>query len=180
MARIKDGDAGAFGELVERHQRAVYGIVSRMISDCDDVDDIVQDIFVQAFKSLAGFKGEAAFGTWVYRIAVNTTIKHMRKARIRRGASIDDPATGLSDSLMSNGSDDPDEAAEKAERKEAVRRAVETLPEHHQAVVVLHYFQNFSCDEIAKITGCSVGTVWSRLHYACRKLKGQLAWLGAE
>jgi len=178
VARIKDGDAGAFGELVQRHQRAVYGIVSRMVSDRDDVDDIVQDVFVQAFKSMDAFKEQSAFGTWIYRIAVNTTIKHLRKAKIRRAPSIDDPAAGLGDSLVSNGSEGPDEQAEKAERREAVRRAIETLPEHHRSVVVLHYFQNLSCDEIAKITGCSVGTVWSRLHYACRKLKGQLAWLG--
>jgi len=180
VARIKDGDAGAFGELVQRHQRAVYGIVSRMISDRDDVDDIVQDIFVQAFKSIPGFKGDAAFGTWVYRIAVNTTIKHMRKAKIRRAASIDDPETPLADSLVSANGDGPEDAAEKMERDRAVRRAVESLPEKHRAVVALHYFQNFSCDEIAKITGCSVGTVWSRLHYACKKLKGQLAWLSTE
>ncbi|MGB9618867.1 MAG: RNA polymerase sigma factor [Armatimonadota bacterium] len=180
VARIKDGDGSAFGELVQRHQRAVYGVVSRMISDRDDVDDIVQDVFVQAFKSLPGFKQEASFGTWIYRIAVNTTIKHIRKTRSRRGTSIDDPAARLADTLASNGPNGPDDAAEKAERREAVRRAVEALPEHHRAVVVLHYFQNLGYDEIAKITSCSVGTVWSRLHYACRKLKGQLAWLGGE
>ncbi|MCX8052720.1 MAG: sigma-70 family RNA polymerase sigma factor [Armatimonadetes bacterium] len=180
VARVKGGDAGAFGQLVARHQRAVYAIVSRMVSDRDEVDDIVQDVFVQAFKSLGGFKQEAAFRTWIYRIAVNTTIKHMKKARVRRGASIDDPANGLNGSLVSNGSDDPNDAVEKAERREAVRRAVETLPERHRAVVALHYFQNLTCDEIANIMGCSVGTVWSRLHYACKKLKGQLAWLGDD
>ena len=180
VARIKDGDVGAFGELVGRHQRAVYGIVSRMIPDRDDVDDVVQDVFVQAFRSMPSFKGEAAFGTWVYRIAVNTTIKHMRKSKIRRAVSIDDPDTGLDDLLVSSNGDCPQDATERLERSQAVRRAVETLPEKHKAVVVLHYFENFGCDEIAKITGCSVGTVWSRLHYACRKLKGQLAWLGTE
>ena len=180
VARIKSGDVGAFGELVQRRQRAVYGIVSRMVADRDDVDDVVQEVFVQAFKSVTGFKGEAAFGTWVYRIAVNTTIKHMRKAKIRRTASIDDPVTGLADSLVASNGAGPEDAAEKLERDAAVRKAVETLSENHRAVVVLHYFENFSCDDIAKITGCSVGTVWSRLHYACKKLKGELAWLGSE
>ncbi len=162
VARSKDGDVGAFGELVQRHQRAIYGIVSRMVADRDDVDDLVQEVFVQAFRSMQAFKGEAAFSTWVYRIAVNTTVKHMRKTKIRKAASIDDPVTGLAESLVSSNGDGPETAAERLERTTAVRSALEKLPEKHRAVVVLHYFQNVGCDEIARITGCSVGTVWPR------------------
>jgi len=175
LARTRNGDVGAFGELVQRHQRAVYAVVSGMVSSRDDVDDIVQDAFVSAYKSVGAFKGEAAFSTWIYRIAVNTTIKHIRKAKVREASSIDDPVTGLADSLVSSNGDGPEQAAEKRERDEAVRSAVQELPEKHRAVVVLYYFQNLGCDEIAKVLECSVGTVWSRLHYACKKLRGRLA-----
>ena len=180
VANVKSGDVGAFGELVERHKRAVYGVVSRMISDRDDIDDVVQDVFVTAYKSIPAFKEQAAFSTWLYRIAVNTTIKQMRKSKVRQAASIDDPLTGLGDSLVSGKGDGPEEAAQRAERSEAIRNAIRTLPEKHQAVVALHYFENLSCDEIARVMECSVGTIWSRLHYACKKLQGQLDWLKAR
>ncbi|OFX13643.1 MAG: hypothetical protein A2Z18_08750 [Armatimonadetes bacterium RBG_16_58_9] len=174
VARTKTGDVSAFGELVDRHQRAVYGIVSRMVDDRDDVDDIVQDVFVQAYRSIDNFRGDAAFSTWVYRIAVNMTIKQMKKIKARQAASIDDPLNGLADQLASCDFDKPERQAERKARDEALRNAIAKLPEIHQTVVVLHYLQNCTCDEIARAMGCSVGTVWSRLHHACKKLRGEL------
>lgn len=170
------GDVAAYGKLVERHQRSVYGIVSRMVINRDDVDDIVQDVFVLAYRSIGSFKGQSSFSTWLHSIAVNTTLKQIKKMKIRQGYSIDDPDTGLENSL-SSGSNPADEA-ERSDKNRQVRKAIDSLPDKHRAVVVLHYFEQYSCDEIAKILGCSVGTVWSRLHYACRKLKGQLEWIG--
>ncbi|MCE5314784.1 MAG: sigma-70 family RNA polymerase sigma factor [Armatimonadota bacterium] len=178
VARSKVGDVAAFGELVMRYQGVVYGVVSRMVSDRDDVDDIVQEVFVISYKSIATFRCDSAFSTWIYRIAVNTTLKQMKKIKTRRAISIDDPLTRLGETLPGLENDQPDKIAEQSARNEALRKAIETLPEKHRAVVVLHYFQNCSCAEIAKILGCSVGTVWSRLHFACRKLKGQIGWLG--
>lgn len=179
VLRARDGEVSAFGELLQRHQRAVYGVVSRMVDDRDDVDDIVQEVFVLAYRSIDRFRGDSAFSTWIYRIAVNTTIKQMKKIKIRRSASIDDPDTGLNDTLTASDCDPEDEAQRRA-RSRALREAIETLPDKHREAVVLHYFQNCSCDEIAKAMGCSVGTVWSRLHYACKKLQGHLEWLAAE
>lgn len=180
VARTKQGDVGAFGELVQRHQRAVCAVVSKMLDDRDDVDDIVQEVFVQAYKSISSFKEQAAFTTWIYRITVNTTIKQMKKSKLRQATSIDDPAVGLQETLVSLNGDGPETTAEKRERSEAIRRAIRSLSDHHKAVVVLHYFQGCSCEEIARVLDCSVGTVWSRLHYACRKLQGQLTWLVTE
>lgn len=180
VARTKQGDVGAFGELVCRHQRAVCAVVSRMLDDKDDIDDVVQEVFVQAYRSISSFKEQAAFTTWIYRIAVNTTIKQMKKSKVRQAASIDDPAVGLQETLVSSNGDGPETTAEKRERNAAIRRAILTLPDHHKAVVILHYFQGCSCEEIARVLDCSVGTVWSRLHYACKKLQGQLNWLVTE
>lgn len=177
VSRAREGDLAAYSTLVSRYQRAVYGVVSRMVASPDDVDDLVQDVFVLAYRSIDRFRGEAAFSTWVHSIAVNATIKHLRKAKSRRMVSIDDPDTGMEDALIADAEPGPSEAAEDTERRAAVRRAVEQLPEKHRAVVVLHYFEDHSCEEIAKILNCSIGTVWSRLYYACRKLRGQLDWL---
>jgi RNA polymerase sigma-70 factor (ECF subfamily) len=148
-----------------------------MVASPEDVDDLVQDTFVLAYSSLGRFRGESSFSTWLYTIAVNTTIKHLRKARARQTVSIDDPDARLDTSAMVGAEPGPGVCAENGERREAVRRAVESLPERHRMVVVLHYFEDYSCEEIARIMRCSVGTVWSRLHYACRKLRGQLGWL---
>jgi RNA polymerase sigma-70 factor (ECF subfamily) len=171
------GDLVAYSVLVDRHQHTIYGIVSRMISNQDDVDDLVQDIFVQAYRSIGGFRGQSSFSTWLHSIAVNTTIKYLRKMKSRQTVSIDDPNARMEDMLVADNDRSPSAAAEESERQVAVRSAVEKLPEKHRAVVVLHYFEEYSCEEIAKILNCSVGTVWSRLHYACTKLRGHLDWL---
>jgi len=174
VAKARDGDAGAFGELVSRYSRPVYGVVSRMVTDRDDVDDIAQEVFVLAYRSIRSFRCEAEFSTWVYRIAVNTTIKQMKRARTRQSFSIDDPATGLADVLVSSEAERPERIAERKARNEALHKAVLELPDKHRAVVVLHYYENLGCDEIARVLECSVGTVWSRLHYACKRLQLRL------
>ena len=180
VVRVKAGDAGAFGELLQRHQHAVYGIVSGMINTRDDVDDVVQIIFVQAFASIGKFRCDSAFSTWLYRIAVNMSIKHRKKIKSRLAVSIDDPVMGLSDILTSPEGSRPDKIAEQNAKSRALRKAIETLPDKHRIVVVLRYFREFSCEEIARILGCSVGTVWSRLHYSCMKLQSQLGWFVGE
>ncbi|MEN6520705.1 MAG: sigma-70 family RNA polymerase sigma factor [Armatimonadota bacterium] len=177
VEHVKCGDIPAYSELVNRHQGAVYGIVSRMVNCRDDVDDLVQDVFVTAYRSIGSFRGQAAFSTWLHTIAVNTAIKHLRKSKIRQTMPIEDmdmiadTATDTSEQKL------PIDAAQESERKLAVQKAVDRLPEKHRTVVILHYFEDYSCEEIAKTLNCSVGTVWSRLHYACKKLRGQLDWL---
>jgi RNA polymerase sigma-70 factor (ECF subfamily) len=177
VLRAVDGDLSAYGELVNRHQRAVYSLVSRMVMSRDDVDDLVQDVFVLAYKSLGNFRRDAAFSTWLHRIAVNTSIKHIRKMKIRQTTSVDDCEFLADAVLVSAPEEGPAVIAEDSERRESVRRAVEKLPEKHRVVVTLRYFEDRTCEEIAAILDCSVGTVWSRLHYACKQLRGQLGWL---
>lgn len=173
----KTGDITAYSELVSRHQRAIYGIVSRMVSSTEDVDDIVQDVFVLVYRALERFRGDASFATWTHRIAVNTTLKHIKKTKSKQTLSIDDPDLGIEDTLAAEDSNGPSQFVENDERKAAVRKAIEQLPDKHRLVVVLKYFEDYSCEDIAKMMDCSVGTVWSRLHYACKKLRGQLDWL---
>ena len=194
VRRAADGDVRAFGILVERYQRPMSALVSRMTENADDVDDIVQEVFVRAWKGLPRFRGDAQFSTWLYRIAVNTTIKHRsrRKNESSMSLSTEDLAGGLerlnaaeatgttNAAAASADAADPFITAARKEREEAIRRAVLSLPEKQRVVVVLHYFEGYSCEEISKIVDCSLGTVWSRLHYACKRLKGLLGPVGEE
>lgn len=177
VMRVQGGDPSAFGELIDRHQRAVYGIVSRMVSSRDDADDLVQDVFISAFNAIGNFRRDAKFSTWLHAITVNTTLKRIKKMKRQSTVSIDDPGTGLAGVIRAEGDLSPSESIQQRERDIAVRRAIDSLPDKQRIVIVMHYFEQYSCDEIAAILKCSVGTVWSRLHYACKKLGGELKWL---
>jgi RNA polymerase sigma-70 factor, ECF subfamily len=177
VARVQSGDVAAFGELIEKHQRTVYGIVARMVGSRDDVEDIVQDVFVAAYRSIGGFRADARFTTWLHAITVNMTLKRLRDMKQGNTVSIDDPLTGLANALRSDGDPSPESVLADRERSALVRRAIDSLPEKQKMVIVLHFFEEHSCEEIAEILKCSVGTVWSRLHYACTTLRGELCRL---
>lgn len=179
VQQAASGNVRAFGQLVERYQRPMAALVSRMTENADDVDDIVQELFVRAWKGLPRFRGDAQFSTWLYRIAVNTTIKHRSRRRNEHAISLsaEDMAGGLESLHAPEGTCDPLLLAQRKEQEAVVRKAVLALPPKQRAVVVLHYFEGHSCDEISQIVGCSVGTVWSRLHYACKRLRGTLGAL---
>ncbi len=176
IERCIGGDLSAFRALVERHQRAVYAVVSRILPNRDDADDIVQEVFVQAYRSIASFRGDASFSTWLCRIAINAAIKRAKTQGRRQTISLDDEEFA-NDALLRSEDPGPEEQIQRSARDAAVRKAVMALPEKHRLVVAMHYFDGHSCQEIADTIGCSVGTVWSRLHYASRKLKEDLAWL---
>lgn len=179
--RAAEGDQLAFQTLFERYHRPMAALVSRMIANSEDVDDVLQEVFVRAWRGLPNFRGDAQFSTWLYRIAVNSALKYRSKTR-RDGKpdlSTEDLAGGV-DQLAADEDapavrgGDPLQETVRQDRDEQVRAAVANLPEKQRSVVVLHYFEGHSCDEISKMVGCTVGTVWSRLHYACKRLKGVL------
>ena len=186
VQKAATGDVQAFRVLVERYQKPMASLVSRMTVStsghhaASDVDDIVQELFIRAWKGLPKFRHDAQFSTWLYRIAVNTTIKHRtrHKNEAAQSVSADSFAGGFDGLPLAGGGngptsgDDPYVVTAKKERDEALRRAVAALPEKQRVVVVLHYFEGHSCEDISRIVGCSLGTVWSRLHYACKRLKG--------
>lgn len=180
-ARAANGDVDAFGMLVEKYQRPIAALVARMTGATSDIDDLVQEIFIRAWKGLPRFRGEAQFSTWLYRIAVNTAIRYRskRKKEAQHLVPVEDQTGGIDaltgdvDTPAEQGGD-PFQKVVAREQQENVRKAVLALPEKQRTVIALHYFQGKTCEEISQITGCSVGTVWSRLHYACKKMKGLL------
>jgi len=177
VARCRAGDTEAFAGIVARYQGMVTGIAARAARDPQDAEDVAQEVFVRAWKSLHTFRGDAKFSTWLYRIALNTAMRHAGKAageRKRRVEPAPDHPDPLSE-LPADPEEGPEALAWKRMSHAALRNAVHTLPEKHRAVIILHYFEEKTSEEIAEILGVSVGTVWSRIHYAVKKLKGAMA-----
>jgi len=177
VERCRRGDPDAFAILMGRHYKAIYAVVARMADSRDDVEDIVQEVFIRAWDNIGAFRGECLFSTWLHRIAINYAITAVKRLKRHRGPSLDDPESGLMEELRSDDSATPSALAERHERSRLVKEAILRLPEKHRTVVMMRYFGEQSCEEIARALSCPVGTVKSRLFYAYRKLGEELQWL---
>jgi len=184
VARAKAGDRAAFDGLVELYTPQVYNVALRITGSHEEAEDCVQEAFLRAFSALRGFRGEAAFSTWLYRVAVNAANDAARQ-RSRQPLSASDLAdrgsddappdldrVGLHDDPPANR---PEYALLQEQRRRVVLRAIHSLPEKHRTVVILYDIQGLSYDQIARITGARVGTVKSRLNRARLALKDRLA-----
>ena len=152
-----------------RTTRRWYALVARVLgagANADDVDDVAQEVFVQAWRGLPKFRHDAQFSTWLYRIATNMAIKqwHRRKRLAQTVSEEELPNTVRAALAMA--APGPEDVAALRARDRALRTAIERLPEKQRTVILLHYFEDYTCEEVAALLGCSVGTVWSRLHYA--------------
>ena len=183
VQRAAAGDQDAFRELVETYQRRVLGVVTGMLHDREAALEVTQETFIKAFRSISGFKGDASFYTWIYRIAVNLAIDYQRREwrrptgeSVRAGTGSDgSPPESILDRLRDESPGaDPFQAAKDAELRERVRRAIDDLTPDHRAVILLREVEGLSYEEISKVMQCSKGTVMSRLHYARKKLQAQL------
>jgi RNA polymerase sigma-70 factor (ECF subfamily) len=158
------GQREAFDEIVVRHRRGVYQLCYRFVGHHEDASDLAQDVFVRAFKGLGRFKGDAALGTWLYRIAVNVCLK--RLASKRPTAEPIDTARRLDD-----GAAGPMELAERAERSRVLRAAIARLPPRQRATVILRVYHDLSHEEIARVLDSSVGAVKANFFHAIGNLK---------
>jgi RNA polymerase sigma-70 factor (ECF subfamily) len=166
VKRFQTGDEGAFDELVERHRRRVYGLVCRMVGG-PEAEDLAQDVFLAAYRSLAGFRGESAFSTWLYRVAVHTCSHYLRRRRLE--------TTELDECEPDTRRDrDPEQSALRRELCDRVHTAIDALPYKLRLVIVLRDLHGLSYEEIAAIVRCPIGTVRSRLHYATQRLATEL------
>jgi RNA polymerase sigma-70 factor (ECF subfamily) len=174
----RKGDLNAYDQLVQRYQERIYATVYHMTSNHEDANDLTQEAFIKGYQALKSFKGGSSFYTWVYRIAVNKTINFLKQRKNRAQMSLND--------LDFNAEHDPDLVAlisDKNPRREAglselqekLNEGMQKLSEPQSLVVTLHDVQGLSHEEIAKIMGCNIGTVRSRLFYARQQLQGFLA-----
>lgn len=177
VARTKEGDASAFDELVRRYSPRVYGLIYNMTSNHEETNDVMQDVFLKAFRSIKGFRQESSFYTWIHTIAMNMTINFLKKRNRRRGMSLDDVDSHIEndpDFIEATATSDPRREANLAELQKRLNEAMQKLSHDHRAVVTMFDIQGMPHAEIAKILGISEGTVRSRLFYAHRQLQNYL------
>lgn len=177
VARAQEGDATAFDELVLKHNKRLYGLVYHMTQDREDTYDLLQDIFAKAYRSIKRFKGKSSFYTWVYTIAVNMTINHLKKKKRKATLSLDDEDSGVqNDSSIVDISSrtNPRREADLKILQKKLNEALMNLSEQHRAVVTMFDMQGMPHAQISKVLGVSEGTVRSRLFYAHRNLQSQL------
>jgi len=178
VERAKEGDLGAYDELIQLYQERIYATLYNMTSNHEDAHDLTQEAFIKAYRSLKSFKGQSSFYTWIYRIAVNRTINFLKKRNRRVNLSLNDMDANVENNpeLVSLISDKtPRRDANLTELQEKLNEAMQRLSESHRLVVTLHDIQGLSHDEIGKIVNCNTGTVRSRLFYARQQLQAYLS-----
>jgi RNA polymerase sigma-70 factor, ECF subfamily len=175
VERVRGGETRHFEELVARYQDQVYALALRFLRNPGDAEDVAQEAFLRAFRGLEGFKGEARFSTWLYRITWNLCADWLRRHRRpgrERGSDLEEAAD------LADGRADLEGGLVASEEKRAVRQAVDALEEKYRTVVVLQYYQKMSYEEIAAVLGLPLKTVETRLYRARRLLKQSLARQG--
>lgn len=164
LEACRRSEPGAFEELVERTHRQVYTLAYRLVGDRHEAEDVAQESYLRAYRSLRGFRGDARFETWLYRIVANAAMTHLRR-RGRFGDLLADNQDVIS--LQPAAAHQVEETVEEDE----IKRALQALPLGQRTVVVLKDVYGFSCQEIGDQIGVSEGAVKVRLHRARRRLK---------
>lgn len=175
------GDHQAFRVLVEKYQERSFALAYEILKSREDAEDVVQESFVKAYLSLADFRRQSAFYTWLYRIVYNMAIDFKRKLIRRGGQNVElDESERQAADFLGRRALGPDEALLHREKGWQIKQALDGLSDEHRAVVMLREIEGLSYDEIARVAGVSKGTVMSRLHYARRRLQNALGALIEE
>ncbi len=178
VKRVQNGDVAAFDQLVTKYRSRVYSVVYNLTSNREDAADLTQDAFIKSFQSINRFQGQSSFFTWLYRIAVNSTLTHLRKNRLRTFFSFeklkedDKVSTEVIAALTDTTGADHETFARELQEK--LNEAMQKLSIRHRTVITLFEIDGLGHQEIAEIMNCSVGTVRSRLHYAKQLLQSEL------
>jgi RNA polymerase sigma-70 factor (ECF subfamily) len=170
----QQGDAGAFERLYQLHNRRVYSLCLRMVSNTAEAEDLTQEAFLQLFRKIATFRGESAFSTWLHRLSVNVVLM-----KLRRKSGTETSLEQVTEPDEESGTPrrdfgGPDIRLSGSIDRVNLQRAVDQLPPGYKAVFVLHDVQGYEHNEIAEIMGCSIGNSKSQLHKARMRLRGLL------
>lgn len=177
IARCAKGDREAFNELIEKYQKQVFNTAYAMLSNYEDASDASQEVFIKLYRSIASFKGQSAFSTWLYTICRSVCSDMLRK-RQRRGVTLSIDSGGEEGETAAELPSDepsPEERCEMSERQRTVRSAIAQLSPEYREVIVYSDLEQLSYEEIAKILKCPTGTVKSRLNRARNALKKKLS-----
>lgn len=169
VERVQQGDKRAFELLVAKYHRKIIRLISRLVRDPAEVEDVAQDAFIKAYRALPQFRGESAFYTWLYRIAVNTA-KNYLATQGRRPEALSDidaeEAETFADGEQLRDINTPESMLHTRQVADTVNRAMEALPEELRTAITLREIEGLSYEEIAEAMGCPIGTVRSRIFRA--------------
>ena len=182
VQRVQAGDSKAFRALFDRYHRRAFAVAMGVVKNEDDALDAVQEAFVKVHKNIHKFQGTSSFYTWLYRIVMNVSIDHVRRSSRRKNLDFDERAlhegsevVGDSALVPSLSDPNPGKAALRRELGDAIQAALQELPEHHRAVIVLREIEGMSYEEMAEALEVPKGTVMSRLFHARKKMQTALA-----
>lgn len=177
VQEVQAGNVAAFNRLIVKYRERLYSVIYNMTGNREDSADLAQDTFIKAFQSIHRFQGHATFFTWLYRIAVNSTVTHLRKNRLRTFFSLEKVTEEGKNSEIVSALTDKNGIERDAfvkELQEKLNDALQKLSINHRTVITLFEIDGLSHAEIAEVMDCSVGTVRSRLHYAKQLLQAEL------
>ena len=177
VERAQGGDQRAFDQLVSKYQRKLGRLLSRMIRDAAEVEDVTQEAFIKAYRALPSFRGDSAFYTWLYRIGINTAKNYLvsqgRRAPTSTGHDTDEAET-FEDATQLRDINTPESLLLSKQIGHTVNAAMEALPEELRTAIVLREIEGLSYEEIAGIMNCPIGTVRSRIFRAREAVAGKL------
>jgi RNA polymerase sigma-70 factor (ECF subfamily) len=177
VEQVQRGDKRAFELLVVKYQRKIFRLLSRLIRDAAEIEDVAQEAFIKAYRALPNFRGESAFYTWLYRIAINTAKNYLvaqgRRAPTTTETEIDE-AENFDEGDQLRDVNTPDSMLLSKQVGEAVNRAIERLPEDLRTAIVLRELEGLSYEEIAETMNCPIGTVRSRIFRAREAIAEEL------
>ena len=173
VRRAQSGDEQAFATLFQQHKSRVYSVCLLMTKDVAEAEDLTQEAFLQVFRTVGSFRGEAAFSTWLYRVAVNTVLMKLRRRKSPPTISIDEPVHPDSPTLHRDFGRNDLELTGVVDRI-ALRRALADLPEGCRTIFALHEVEGYQHHEIAQLLDCSIGNSKSQLHKAKLKMRDLL------
>ncbi len=171
-----EGDEAAYTKLLENYRGAIYNLIYKMVRNREETEDLVQEAFMKAFKALPSFNEDYAFSTWLYKIAINNCIDHMRKKRLKT-YSMNRPVQsrdGELDREFPDTSMSPDKNILSSEKARILEAAIAELPENYRVVIILRHAEEKSYEEIAQILNLPLGTVKARIFRAREMLKRKL------
>jgi RNA polymerase sigma-70 factor (ECF subfamily) len=177
VERVQRGDKQAFGLLVSKYQRKLARLLSRMIRDSAEVEDVTQEAFIKAYRALPSFRGDSAFYTWLYRIGINTAKNYLvsQGRRAPTSTSVDaDDAESMEDGDLLRHADTPERLMMTKQIGQTVNAAMDALPEELRTAIVLREIEGLSYEEIATVMDCPIGTVRSRIFRAREAISERL------
>lgn len=178
VATAVNGVEGSFEELVRRYQRPISAYVYRMVGNYESALDLTQEIFIKVYSSLRRYRAEFKFSTWIYKIAHNSAVDHLRRNSTREQSLVMGPEGDQFDLPLESGNLSPEQESERKERRVEIESVVRALPGNYRELIILRHSQDLSYEEIVEVTGLPLGTVKNRLFRAREMMRQQFVEKG--